>query len=335
MNAKRLREIAARYAALRVAVVGDFCLDRYFEIDPAHAEISLETGLAVHNVVNVRAQPGAAGTILNNLVALGVGEIFPVGFCGEDGEGFELFRALRSLRGVNSAHFLQTAQRRTFTYGKPLVLELGQPPRELSRLDVKNWTPTPPEVTARLIDSLEKLGSQMDAIILMDQVDVAETGVVTGAMIDHLRGSLPVTPIVADSRRGLHGFPPVTFKMNAAELSALRGLTDGLPQCEIQQAAADLARANGRAVFVTLAERGLIGASPDGTVEHVNARPVRGAIDVVGAGDAVTANLTVALTAGSTLYEALELAALASSVVIHQLGTSGAASVADMAALLG
>src|SRR5215467_15541473 len=92
----RLRDITAKYGSLKVAIVGDFCLDRYLEIDPAKKEISLETGLPVHNVIRVRSQPGGAGTILNNLVALGVRELYPVGFAGDDGEGFELNRALAS-----------------------------------------------------------------------------------------------------------------------------------------------------------------------------------------------------------------------------------------------
>jgi hypothetical protein len=57
MNARRFKEITSRYASLRIAVVGDFCLDRYLEIDPARQETSIETGLPVHNVVNVRASP--------------------------------------------------------------------------------------------------------------------------------------------------------------------------------------------------------------------------------------------------------------------------------------
>ena len=72
MTPDRFRAITSRYSDLRIAVIGDVCLDRYFEIDPAKAEKSIETGLTVHNIVNVRCQPGAAGTILNNLVALGV-----------------------------------------------------------------------------------------------------------------------------------------------------------------------------------------------------------------------------------------------------------------------
>jgi bifunctional ADP-heptose synthase (sugar kinase/adenylyltransferase) len=101
MTSARFSEIAGKYAALRIAVVGDFCLDRYLEIDPGKAEVSLETGLPVHNVVNVRAQPGGAGTIVNNLAALGVGTILPVGLVGDDGEGYELSSAMKGLPGCD------------------------------------------------------------------------------------------------------------------------------------------------------------------------------------------------------------------------------------------
>lgn len=41
MKEERLDEIAGRFPNLRVALVGDFCLDRYLEIDPALAETSI------------------------------------------------------------------------------------------------------------------------------------------------------------------------------------------------------------------------------------------------------------------------------------------------------
>ncbi len=333
MISERLGEISDRYAALRIAVIGDFCLDRYLEIDPARGEISIETGLPVHNVVRVRPQPGGAGTIVNNLVALGVGEIVAVGFCGDDGEGYELLRALRALPGMNLSHFIQTPLRRTFTYCKPIVMEKGAPPRELSRLDSKNWTPTPPEIAETISRSFVSLCEECDAIIVLDQVDVAETGVVGEWLVDKV-GGVQRIPIIADSRRGLRGFPPYIFKMNAAELTRLTGETAGDSITEIQRCAAKLARQNQQPVFVTLAERGIVGASTDGRSEHVAALPIRGPIDVVGAGDAVTANLAAALAAGATINEAMQCAALASSVVLHQVGTSGAATVEDILALL-
>ncbi len=334
MTPERFSALTGRYSALRVAVAGDFCLDRYLEIDPARTETSLETRLPVHNVVRVRGQPGAAGTILNNLAALGLGTLYPVGFCGDDGEGFELRRALAGMPGVRMDFFMTTGARRTFTYCKPLVLEPGRPPVELNRLDSKNWTPTPRDVEARLAESVESLPSQIDALILLDQVDVADTGVVTRgvlASVNRMVADHPGLPILADSRRGLRGFPPVIFKMNARELAALTGgAADAADIASTRRTAIALAQAHRRDVFVTLAEHGMIGASPDGTSEHVPALPLRGGIDIVGAGDAVTANLAAALAAGASVREALELASLAASIVIHQLGTTGTASVAQL-----
>jgi rfaE bifunctional protein kinase chain/domain len=337
MNAARFQDLAARYPQLRVAVVGDFCLDRYLEIDPAKQEISIETGLPVHNVVNVRSQPGAAGTILNNLVALGVREIYPVGFCGEDGEGYALRRALLARQGVKLDYFIETPLRHTFTYCKPLVMEPGKSPAELSRFDSKNWTPTPALLQGRLIDSVVRLAKEVDAMIIMDQVDLPETGVVTAKLreaIGELVKELPELLILADSRRSLRGWPPVCLKMNAAELSALTGAKRDLTLEEIKQTAAALARQHERNVFVTLAERGIVGASPHTEPAHVPALPLRGEIDIVGAGDSVTANLTAALAAGATVKEAVEIANVAASVVIHQLGTTGTASVPQIAELL-
>jgi rfaE bifunctional protein kinase chain/domain len=338
MNTQRLRDIAARLDGLRIAVVGDFCLDRYLEIDPGRKETSIETGLPVHNVVRVRSQPGGAGTVLNNVVALGVGQVIPLGFAGDDGEGFELVRALRSLPGVQLDSFLTTPLRRTFTYCKPLVIESGKPPRELNRLDSKNWSPTPAQVEDHLIEALRRQADRIDALIVMDQVDVAETGVVTRRVreaIQDLAHRHPRLWIVADSRRSLRDYRDVCLKMNRAELGVLLGEAPPADLETAKNSARELARRHGRTVVVTLAEDGLLGASPDGQVEYYAALPVRGEIDIVGAGDSVTANLATALAAGASLAEALELANAAASVVIHQLGTTGTASVAQLAERLG
>jgi rfaE bifunctional protein kinase chain/domain len=337
MTPTRFTEITDRYPSLRLALVGDFCLDRYLEIDPALAETSIETSLPVHNVVRVRSQPGGAGTILNNLSALGVGAIHPVGFCGEDGEGYELQRALARVPGVRG-NLLVTPERRTFTYCKPLMVAPGKSPVELNRLDSKNWTATPKAVEEALASRVERNDEDLHAIIVLDQVDVPETGVVTTGMLAAIRGIAATNPgirILGDSRRGLRNWPAITFKMNLAELGALTGLPpDAISLADRGNAARELARQNGREVFITLSERGILGAAPNGEVEHVPCHPLRGEIDIVGAGDSVTANLTAALAAGATLREAIELANAAASIVVHQLGTTGTASVAQIRELL-
>src|SRR5205085_2727988 len=185
--------------------------------------------------------------------------------------------------------------------------------------------------------ALAYLSSHVDALVLLNQVDVPETGVVTAKVLQtvhELVAGRPDLLILADSRRGLRNYPQVCFKMNGAELNALTGCPVNAEMIELKTVAAALARKHGRNVFVTLSERGILGASPKGEVEHVPALPVRGPIDIVGAGDAVTANLVAGLGAGATSREALEMANAAASVVIHQLGTTGAASVPEIRALV-
>jgi rfaE bifunctional protein kinase chain/domain len=337
MNHARFQEIASRYPRLKLAVIGDFCLDRYLEIDPARQETSIETGLPVHNVVRVRAQPGGAGTILNNLVALGIGAIYPVGFSGVDGEGFELRRALQNLPSVRMDYFIETDLRRTFTYCKPLVVESGKAPVELNRLDSKNWTPTPPPVLDQIVRAIESLAEVVDGMVLLDQVDLPETGVICHRVLETVRAVAEKHPrllTIADSRRSLRNYPPVVFKMNATEFSALTGVKPDSSPDRLRQDLATFARKLGKPVFVTAAERGIFGATPDGSVEHLPTPPVRGPIDIVGAGDAVTANLVSAMTGGAGLREAMEFANAAASVVIHKLGTTGTASREELLPLL-
>lgn len=333
MSPARLTDITSRYPSLRITLLGDFCLDRYLEIDPARAEVSIETGLPVHNVVRVRSQPGGAGTILNNLAALGVGTIHALGFCGEDGEGYELQRALRARPGTNLDGFAVTPLRRTFTYCKPLLIRPDVPPEELNRLDSKNWDPTPAPLEDQLIASLRRTAAASDAVIVLDQVDRPDTGVATRRVrtaLGELSAAHPDLLILADSRQGLAGWPSLGLKMNAAELAALLGSPPPEAIDAIRLQAVELARRNRRPVFVTLSERGIVAAAPDGRSAHVPALPIRGPIDIVGAGDAVTANLATALAVGADLEEAMQLAMAAASIVVHQLGTTGTASVAQL-----
>jgi rfaE bifunctional protein kinase chain/domain len=337
MNRDRFESLAEQFPRLRIALVGDFFLDRYFEIDPRRAETSIETGLPVYNVVEVRSQPGAAGTVLNNLVALGVGSIHPVGFCGDDGEGYELRRALQRQPGVQLEHFVTTTQRRTPVYGKPLVLVPGMLPRELNRLDFKNWTPTPEPLQHDLAGRVWALADAVDAFLVLEQVDRPDTGVTTPPVreaLDRVQRHRPSAIILADSRQGLSHFPPLTFKLNAHELARMTGR----PECRLDDVgvqAEALARRQGQSIYVTLAEQGIVGAEPRRAADRVPAFPIRGPIDVVGAGDAVSATLACALAAGATAREAMELAMAAASIVVHQIGTTGTASVPELAALLG
>src|SRR5713226_454426 len=151
-----LEEILSRIPRLTIGVLGDLFLDRYLDLDAALTEPSLETGLDAFQVVRVRSQPGAAGTVINNLAALGVGRIVPIAIIGDDGEGYELRQAMKRVTAVDATHILSWPGRRTPAYTKPMLAYRGQPARELNRLDIKNRTRTPPDAEGMMLASLDR-----------------------------------------------------------------------------------------------------------------------------------------------------------------------------------
>ena len=64
--------------------------------------------------------------------------------------------------------------------------------------------------------------------------------------------------------------------MNRAELGVLLGGAAPVDLARTKAAAAELAARNGRPVFVSLAEDGLLGAAPAGELAYAKSLPLRG-----------------------------------------------------------
>jgi bifunctional ADP-heptose synthase (sugar kinase/adenylyltransferase) len=300
-----------------VGVLGDLFLDRYLDIDAVRNEPSVETGLTAYQVVKVRAYPGAAGTVINNLAALGVGRIYPIAYLGDDGEGYELRQALRALPAVEHGGLTTAPGRRTPTYTKPM---LGKD--ELNRLDIKNRAPTPGAVEEMIIDLLDEAWPQLDALIVLDQVSEADCGVVTKRVRERLAelGELyPEKFVLADSREQIELFRNVCVKPNTAEIghaflrNSERGGEETFPTAP--------------AIFQTSGVDGiwlhrLLAPAP----RLIPAYPVSGPIDIVGAGDSCSAGITAAMVSGATPEQAAAFGNLVASITIQQIGVTGTAS---------
>lgn len=316
--------ILTRLPQLTIAVLGDLYLDRYLDLDGSLTEPSLETGLDAYQVVRVRAYPGAAGTVVNNLVALGVGSIPVFAVIGEDGEGFELRQAMKSLSAVSTEGVLCWPGRRTPTYTKPMLQEPGKTPRELNRLDIHNRIPLAEEAQRELMEALVRVWERLDGLAVLDQVSAADCGVLTGRVreqLAELARATPGRPVLADSRERIGAFREVHLKPNERE--CLRAGS----AANVAQAARELARRAGRSVFCTQGEKGLLLVEGKTNQEwEVPAYPVSGPIDPVGAGDSTSAGILCALAAGASQKEAAAFGNLVASITVQQLGTTGTAT---------
>ncbi len=331
-DAARLTALTARFPKLRVAVLGDFFLDKYVETDPTLAEVSLETGRVAHQVVATRHTPGAAGAVTNNLAALGAGSLALIGFTGDDGEGWELRRDLAAL-GCDITHLHTAADRATPTYLKPVDRTRPGLDGERERYDTKNRLPVPPRMVEALLASLEKVAPEVDAVVVMDQVTEEGSGAVTPpvlAALAALAARLPKTVFWADSRGRIRRFRNVTVKVNQFELFELCGTPDqqAPDEAELDRAIAALSAHVGAPVFTTLGERGVRVSHPGATT--VPAVAVAGPVDPTGAGDSFTSGAVLALAAGASRVEAALIGNLVASVTVRQLGTTGTASPAEL-----
>lgn len=335
MNRTKLEALLGRFSEISVALVGDIFLDRWYEIDPALDEPSLETGLTAHQVVKKRSAPGAGGNVLNTVSALGVGNIYCVSFVGNDGDGWELLEHLHDRR-VNTDYVLRSNDVVTPVYLKPLFMKEGALV-EGNRLDVKNFRKTPADIQDALIANMEAVAEKVDAIILLDQLNETDFGVVTARLRDaaaELAKRRPELLIFADSREFIHEFRNVTIKCNNFE--ALR-LT-GRPQSETFRAEDifdcmdDLCARTGKPVFITCNKYGCA-VDDDGVKRMVETARQDGEIDVCGAGDACTAGTVAALCAGANRAEAAFIGCLASGVTVRKLGQTGTASREELLAL--
>src|ERR1051326_2934613 len=158
--------ILDRIRGLTVGVVGDLFLDRYLDIDAALTEPSIETGLDAYQVVRVRPSPGAAGTIINNLVALGVKAVVPIAVIGDDGEGYELRQGLNRMTAADSRHVYSDSRLRTPTYTKPMLRTDDGLGRELNRLDIKNRQRLPATAEERVLAALREVWPRLNALIV-------------------------------------------------------------------------------------------------------------------------------------------------------------------------
>jgi bifunctional ADP-heptose synthase (sugar kinase/adenylyltransferase) len=292
-------------------------------------EPSIETGLDAYQVVNVRSYPGAAGTIVNNLVALGVGQVVPIAVIGGDGEGYELRQALGRMPAVDSTAVITAPGRRTPTYTKPMLCAAGRPPRELNRLDIKNHTPTPADVDVRLVEHFHPRWYELDALIVLDQVSEADCGVVTArvrAELATLTYSQPHRFVLADSRERIGLFRGVAIKPNLAECLRALGVSDAAGPAEWAEHLRQLSSQLGRPVFCTRGELGILLAEPGTDVTTIPGFPATAPTDPVGAGDSTSAGIACAEAAGATFAEAAAFGNLVASITVRQIGTTGTAS---------
>ena len=308
-----------------VLVVGDICLDRWCRYDPATRDPSRETGIPRIGIVRSQVTPGAGGTVANNLAALGAGKVAVLGAIGQDGFGFELERAL-ARRKIDYRLLVASPRVQTFTYTK--VINTDNDDEDQPRLDFINNEPLPDDVEDQLITNFHTSYQDFDVIMIADQAETDQGGVVSDAFREVLSDVAERNPgkiVVVDSRNRIDRFRNAIAKPNIDEATAA---------CQRLFGTVDLARLRDtigrRPLVVTRGAEGALLVDDEG-VREISAPAVEEPVDICGAGDSFAAGMALVLGSGGDMETAIRFGGLVSSVTIMKRGTGVAAPEAILA----
>ncbi len=299
-----LQGLLDRVRGLEIACVGDLMLDRYVYGDVTR--LSPEAPIPVLKSKRTVSMPGGVGNVARNVAALG-GLARLGAVAGRDVAGDELVERVAAEDGV--ADYIDRPDGAS-TIVKTRFVSAGQ---QLLRLDEE-------QVSVGVFDR-EDVFSNASAILLSDY----DKGVVTERLIRSALWAAEGSgaPVIVDPKGrdfGRYGAVDV-IKPNASELAGATGLpvdTDA----EIEAALTALLEGiTAKAIVVTRAGKGMSLAERGKPVKHFPGR-AREVFDVSGAGDTGLAALGLALAAGASLEQAVQLAILASGVVVGKSGTA-------------
>lgn len=365
--AARLTRLAAAKTP-KIAVIGDFCLDKYLFLSPELNEISVETGKTAFQIRARRVFAGAGGTVANNLRALGAATSC-FGIVGDDGDGFELLKALRGI-GADVSGMVASPEVLTSTYVKPTNPDGRGGWIESNRFDVRNPGPFPASAVDALKENFRRRAAEFDAVVVLEQFPPGSETTFSPDFRAFLADVARATPDVfflCDSRFFAESYRETLVKCNANELldvfATARGadrkrettLSDDAESnvAALCEAGVWLAKRNGRPVLATRGALGslLFDVAPSSqtaqtadsspfsqtaeiAVFAVPPRPVEPPFDICGAGDATNAGFVFARSLGFSLVESAFLAGVVSSITIKQIGVTGTATVEQLVAAL-
>jgi rfaE bifunctional protein kinase chain/domain len=293
------------------------CLDRWCRYDPALSDASRETSIPRIGVISTEVTPGAAGTVAANAAALGA-QVSVLGATGDDGFAYELRAALHA-RGI--AHDLLQSSREiaTFTYTK--LIHARTEIEDLPRVDFVNTEPLPRELDEELVRRLEAAAPERDVLLVSDQAETSQGGVVTAGMREALRRIAAANPhmvVWVDSRMRPELFRGAVVKPNRREAddACMRALG-------VIDYASLRRRMEAPLLVVTHGSDGAELIDETGS-RWAHTKPVDHPVDICGAGDSFSAGAALALRITRNPQAAARFGNLVASITIMKRGTGTA-----------
>ena len=291
--------------AVRVLVVGDVMLDRYWfgEVN----RISPEAPVPVVRVHRNEERPGGAANVARNIAALSA-QATLLSVTGDDEAGTRIADLMQEAGVAAQLH-------RDPTLATTIKLRVIGRQQQLLRIDFET-TPSH-EVLAAALTDYERLLAANDVVVLSDYGKGGLTHITRMIALANAAGKpVLVDPKGEDYSRYRHA---TLLTPNRAEFREVVGRWNSEDELT-RKAEALRQELDLQGLLITRSEEGM--TLYRAGQRHHELTQAREVFDVSGAGDTVIATLAVMLARGAEMSEAVRMANRAAGIVVGKLGTA-------------
>jgi len=299
----------------RIMVVGDFMLDIYTYADAK--KISPEAPVPVLKVKNTLYRCGGAGSVVNDLTALGA-NVICLGIIGNDPYAKIITDQLDSAL-VDTSALLTISDRPTTNKQRIIWLAQQKHPQQLIRIDEESTEPLDEKYYKQIIDTFQKHLPEVDIVCLQDYDKAILTPEICQKLIDLAKKQnkpVLVDPCFTHDYSKYTGATLITpNRLEARTASQIEINSPDSAQIAADKLSKQYDIEN---VVITLDKEGAYLKTPE-ISKHIPTNP-RSVYDVTGAGDMVLATLAISIAAGFDCESAVTLSNITGGLEVEKFG---------------
>ncbi len=300
----------------RVLVIGDFAIDEM--IYGQTYRISREAPVLILKHAHTNIILGGAANAAHNIASLSKGKVTGIGVYGNDYHGPVLIEAMKKA-GIDYSHMIADSERVTTTKTRISGMSTQSVTQQIVRIDREVNEAVSVSTENKIIDTINKIAGNYDAVLLSDY----RIGAVTDTVIDAAakaakkHGLFLAVDAQSDLRR-FKGADIITPNQPEAERTLGYEIKD--KKTLIKGGRELLEQTGAKSILITRGSDGMVLFEKSGNIWNIPAFNKTDVFDVTGAGDTVVGTILLGLCAGACSLESAVIGNLAASIVVRHFG---------------
>jgi len=313
---EKLKTLVRKLGEAKILVVGDLALDEMVYGDTER--ISREAPVLILQHTHTKFILGGASNAAHNVSDINGGKVCVIGVVGDDYQANDLKNAFKEAN-IDCSALITDKERKTITKTRISGSCSHSITQQIVRIDRQTNAPLSKETEQKLIQEIERLVPDFDAIILSDYHIGTLSDNVISAVISSAKKYRK--KVIVDAQRNLDRYYGVTsMTPNLPDTQKhvgfyLRTKDDFLKAGNIL-----LEQSGAEAVLITCGAEGMTVIDNNDKYTHIPVFNKSKVFDVTGAGDTVTALYTLALAVGAEPVYAAIIGNIAAGIVVKQFG---------------